>query len=81
MILPDKHIKLSESIFGLAGVILAELRHPDYIEELWGKFERINNTERMPTNHSYDNFLIALDYLYMIGAIDADEENKLYICN
>lgn len=81
MILPEKHIKLSESLFGLGGVLLNLVQEPIYIDDLWKQFEEINNTDIMPANHSFDNFILALDYLFIINAINTNQEGKIYLCN
>ena len=38
MILPEKHIKFSESLFGLGAVILHILNRPKKLEKLWIDF-------------------------------------------
>ena len=81
MILPDKHIKLSESILGLGGVLVKLLNHDYFVDELWKKFEKINNSPEMPTNHTYDNFLLTLDFLFLIGAVNVNNDGRLYLCN
>ena len=81
MILPEKHIKLSESLFGLGGVLLNLVQEPIYIDDLWKQFEEINNTDIMSANHSFDNFILALDYLFIINAINTNQEGKIYLCN
>lgn len=78
MILPSKHIKNCESLFGLSSIILTLIDKPSSIENLWSKFEDINNTKRCPTYHSYDNFILAMDFLYLIGKVDLID-NKLVV--
>ncbi len=79
MILPQKHIKLSESLFGFGGVIMDLLgSKTKNLDALWNEFEKINNTDMFPTYQSFDNFLLALDYLFLIGAINQDDKGGLY---
>ncbi len=35
MILPKKHIKLSESLFALGAVVLEQIDNPKTIDEIW----------------------------------------------
>ena len=45
MILPSKHIRLSESLLGLGAVLLDFLNAPMTIDELWFKFLEINSKD------------------------------------
>ncbi|WP_394351176.1 ABC-three component system middle component 6 [Draconibacterium mangrovi] len=81
MILPSKHISLSESLLGLGGILLGYLKIPQSVDELWHKYSKINNSKRYPAYHDFDNLILALNYLYLIGAIDIDEKGKLMLCD
>lgn len=81
MILPSKHIRFSESFLGLGGIILSFLKVPKTIDELWVQYSKINDTVRFPAYHDFDNVVLALDYLFLIGAIEINFEGKLFICN
>ena len=79
MILPEKHVRVSESLFGLGGFILKLLAEPKTLDRVWSDFEKINNTKEFPAYNSFENFVLALDYLYMIGAIELNAAGRL--CN
>lgn len=81
MILPEKHIKIAESLIGVGAFIINLLSQPQTIEKLWISFEGINNTSELPANHSYDNFFLAVMYLFTIGTIDTNEKGELYAIN
>jgi hypothetical protein len=81
MILPSKHISLSESFLGLGGILLGFLKSPLTADEIWHKYYKINNSKKFPAYHNFDNVILALDYLYIIGAIDINEEEKILLCN
>lgn len=82
MILPSKHIRLSESLLGLGAVLLDFLNAPMTIDELWFKFLEINNRkETFPAYHSFDNLILALDCLYAMGIIDIEENGNIYNAN
>ena len=78
MILPSKHIKLSESYIGLSGFLLKLLKEPTTIDDLWVKFQKVNNTALYPAYHSFDNVVLGLNLLFSMGAIDIDEQGKIY---
>lgn len=64
MILPNKHISPSHSLLGVGGILLTELRTPRTVTGLW---ERVQNIQQVGT---FDRYLLGLDMLYAIGAID-----------
>lgn len=79
MILPSKHIRFSESLFGLGGIILSLLKKPATVDEIWQEYSSINKRKKkLPAYHNFDNLILALNYLYTIGAIDIDKEGKIY---
>jgi len=81
MILPSKHIRFSESLFGLGGILIGFLSSPKTIDELWNKYSKVNNTKKFPAYHDFDNVVLALDYLFVVGVIDINEKGKITLCN
>jgi len=81
MILPEKHIRLSESLFGLGGYVLRSLKKSKNLEEIWDEIQMLNNSSTLPTYHSHDNLILTINYLYMIGAINVNKDGLFYICN
>jgi hypothetical protein len=79
MILPAKHIKLSDSLFGLGGYLLKLLSKPKTIDELWIEFNKVNDTEYFPSYHSFDNFILCIDYMFMINLLRINKAGVLYI--
>ena len=77
MILPTKHISFSESILGLGAALLELLEQRAHVDELWKKFEKINNTDAYPAYQTFDNFLLALDLLYLLGLLDLEDEGSV----
>jgi hypothetical protein len=78
MILPQKHIKLSESLFALAAYVLKFSKKPITVDRLWDKFQKLNNTPELPAYHEMDNLILAVEFLYTIGLIDMNDEGSLY---
>jgi len=78
MLFPSKHIKVSESILGLSGVILSLLKQPQNVDHLWISFSKINNTKKFPAYHTFDNFILGINFLYLIGIIDLDKNGLIY---
>lgn len=79
MILPSKHIRFSESLLGLGGILINLIKEPLSIDEIWFKFSEINNNKKkLPAYHNFDNVVLALNYLFLIGAISLDNNGKIY---
>ncbi|MEQ1750801.1 MAG: ABC-three component system middle component 6 [Prosthecobacter sp.] len=69
MILPTKHIMFSESLLGLGAVLISLLPVGAKVETLWDSFQKINQSDLLPAYHTFENFIAALDFLYLSGAI------------
>ena len=79
MILPTKHTNLSESILGLSGYMLTFLKQrPCSVDELWDELEKPSALDHhLYKNHTFDNVVFAIDLLYMIGAVNMNENGKI----
>lgn len=79
MILPSKHINLSESLLGLGGIILQIItKKPSSLEHIWHEYSKINNNKKVfPAYHSFDNVILAVDLLFIIGAININSEGEI----
>ena len=79
MILPTKHIRVSESLFGLGAYVLSYIQiRPLNIDELWKKVVKLNKSKSFDAYHGFDDLILTLNYLYAIGAIDLDTEDRIY---
>jgi hypothetical protein len=75
MFMPDKHIKLSESLLGLGSYLLNMLSRPQTIDELWGHFTKDCLAGTYPVRHSFENLVLAVDALYAMGAVEECEQS------
>ncbi len=64
MILPTKHISTERSLLGIGAVLLTRLEQPRTISGLWERARVI------PEVVSFERFVLGLDLLYTIGAIE-----------
>jgi hypothetical protein len=78
MILPTKHIRICESLIGLGGYLLKLLNEPMTIDNLWFKFSKHNN-HKFPAYHNFDNVVLSLNLLFIMGIIEINENGEL--CN
>ena len=79
MILPTKHTNLSESLLGLSGYLLTFLKVQPYsIDALWDKMEEAKSQGNLLyRNHTFDNVVLAIDLLYLIGKVSIDTTGKI----
>lgn len=64
MILPDKNIKLKYSILNCGSEIVKLLDEPKTITALWEK------SKQNDCFSGFDKFILSMDFLYMINAIE-----------
>lgn len=64
MILPTKHIKLSNSLLGVGATLLKYLDRNRTVTSLW------NETHTLPEIKTFDMFTLGLDFLFLVGVID-----------
>ena len=64
MILPTKHISTKNSLLGVGAVLLTQLDRPRTVTALW---ERVR---ALPEIGIYERYILSLDLLYAIGALD-----------
>lgn len=64
MILPTKHVPLSDTYIGIGGVILKELSAPRTVVELW----KIMQRKKIETLNA-QRFYLTLDFLYTLKLI------------
>ena len=72
MILPSKHLSVDRSLYFVGGEILASLSEERTVSALWADLRKrlsLSSGSYRP-DISFDWFVLALDFLYMAGAID-----------
>ena len=77
MILPKKQLSLNESFLGFGAFLLPQLSAPISIDDLWAYYKDSYTNKKYSVKFSFDQFVMALDYLYIIGAIQLNEGGLL----
>ncbi|MBE9156422.1 hypothetical protein IQ265_06210 [Nodosilinea sp. LEGE 06152] len=67
MILPDKYISTSNSLLGVGAILIEHLNQPRTVTSLWSDLSKISEVA------TFERFILVLDLLYMIGAIELEE--------
>ena len=72
MILPTKHLRPDRTLLGIGADILAGLTDPMTVSGLWDYMRLRRSASNAQAVIDYRWFVLALDFLHMIGAIDVD---------
>ena len=70
MILPSKHLPQDRALLTVGASILRHLSHPVTVSALWEEFPRSPSVHRTQLALRYDGFVLALDLLYLMGAVE-----------
>ncbi len=73
MILPSKHLPQDRALLNVGAHVLTFLARPKTVSALWEELIR-HDVGLAPTSRriTYDWFLLALDLLYALGAIELE---------
>lgn len=72
MILPTKSLSSDRALLKIGGDILRLLTMPKTVSRLWEELKREDSNAKKP-NYPYDWFILALDLLYSLRAIELRE--------
>jgi hypothetical protein len=70
MILPTKGIEPDRALLAIGGRVLQLLDTPKTVSRIWEEIRRGRKESHVDTNLSFDWFILSLDLLYVIGAIE-----------
>ena len=73
MILPSKHLSQDRALLTVGAAILRQLLHPVTVSALWEQMPRSVVDQKASSPLRYDGFVLALDLLFLIGAIELRE--------
>ena len=78
MLMPNKHTRFSDSLLGLAGYLLTYLKlRPYSVEALWHALKRDKAHNALFARHSFTDYLLSIDFLFMVGVVTIDSANIL----
>lgn len=74
MILPSKHLSQNRALLTVGAHILQHMHQPKTASALWEELPHHGEGKLHSTPVlSYDGFVLALDFLFLIGAIEMEE--------
>lgn len=78
-VFPSKHILLSETCYGLGGLILKIHESGDDIDILFKKFKQELNRINEDSNSVVNNYYLTLTYLYALDIIKINQDLTIEI--
>ena len=81
MLLPDKHVKISESILGLAALVVVTMEKPLPFDNLMATLISKFETPEWPAYHNTETVSLAVCFLFSVGLVDVTPEGDLYRCD
>lgn len=73
MILPTKHIRPERALLMIGAEILAALRRPMTVSRAWDEVRRQQGEATEPAPITYDWFVLALDLLFAVKAVEFED--------
>ena len=70
MILPSKHLPQNRALLTVGAMILNLLSQPTTVSALWEDIARRRQRQLEVSPIRYDAFVLSLDLLFLMGAID-----------
>jgi len=73
MILPAKHLDQDRALLTVGARILPRLVQPMTVSALWDELSGVTVSNQKPGALRYDGFVLALDLLFLMGAIQLQD--------
>ena len=64
MILPNKHVKISECLLGSGAILLQEMSDERTVSALW------ESVRGRPEIRTFEKFVLSLDLLFVLGLVN-----------
>jgi hypothetical protein len=81
-LLPEKHVRTSESLLGLGAIVLSSLDDgAKNLDALWANVKELDPIRRrVHGSITLDSVVLAVDFLFTIGAVQLNGEGRLEKC-
>ena len=78
-VFPSKHVLLSETCYGLGGVLIKLYEEGDDIDSLLDKFKSELKVYNENLTTIVNRYYLTLSYLYALDIIEVDEDLRLHL--
>jgi len=78
-LLPEKHVRASESLLGLGAIVLSILElGPRNLDTVWNEIKDVESVKaRIHGSITLDRVILAIDFLFALGAVSLNSEGLL----
>lgn len=76
-LLPHKHVRFSDSILGIGGLVKSVLKEPMTVDEIWSVIHK--NSQLWPGKINFTNMVLGIYVLFAIGHIELLENGRLKV--
>ncbi len=73
MILPSKHLSQERALLTVGAKLLVSLAKPKTVSALWEEISGAGEKQAKKPALRYDSYVITLDLLFMIGAVELQD--------
>lgn len=81
MILPKKHLSLDESLLGFGAYLLDNIGKKSNIDCLWRSYLNDYKNNIYSVKFTFDQYIITIDFLFAINAIEINQKGELRLCS
>lgn len=79
MIMPKKHITLSESYIGFGVFVLEVLNNPMTLDDCWSRIQKkYIDKGLISKKHSFDSLILTIDLLFALNVVNINERGEIY---
>jgi hypothetical protein len=79
ILVPNKHVKFSESILALAGWARQELASPMTLDELWSRLQQQKSKHPWLKEANFEKLTYGILMLYSIGELEPSKEDRIQV--
>jgi len=72
VILPTKRVSADRALVALGAEVLSLLDEPKTVSRLWDEFKQVKAQKSESSIVTFDWFVLALDFLYLCDAVEAE---------
>ncbi len=79
--MPEKHVRLNETILGLGACALLCLDAPKSLDSLWDDIRELRRKKKIiPQKTGFEDLVLAVDFLFAMRAIEKTQDGGLMRC-
>lgn len=79
--LPEKHVRLNETLLGLGALVIWQLDEPTTVDDLWDRFRALKTRKKaVPERITFEDLILTIDLLFALRALELTDTGELTKC-